>query len=179
MTDTSQPGVKPEILAPRNRPRSSSAAALFDDENLDILSHVLDDWFRIPGTSFRFGIDGILGLVPGIGDVLGGLASCIIVLAAWVRGVPKITLARMVVNVGIEVGVGMVPFLGDLFDIAWKANRRNYKLLAGSLAPTPRSTRRDWLYFAALALGMLALTMLPVVLMAWLVSRFVLLGLRH
>ncbi len=179
MTDTFQPGAKPEILAPRNRPRSSSGAALFDDENLDILSHVLDDWFRVPGTSFRFGIDGILGLVPGIGDVLGGLASCIIVLAAWVRGVPKITLARMVVNVAIEVGVGMVPFLGDLFDIAWKANRRNYKLLTGSLAETPRSTRRDWLYFGGLALGMIALTMLPIVLMAWLVSRFVLLGLRH
>ena len=143
--------VEPEILAPRGR----RGAKLFDDENLDLLSHVLDDWFRIPGTSFRFGIDGIVGMIPGIGDILGGLASCIIVLAAWFRGVPNITVARMVANVAIEVAVGMVPFVGDIFDIAWKANRRNYKLLEGSLHTTPRSTSRDWLFFGVLALFML------------------------
>ena len=166
--------VEPEILPPAGR----RGAKLFNDENLDLLSHVLDDWFRIPGTSFRFGIDGIVGMIPGVGDIVGGLASCIIVLAAWFRGVPNITVARMVANVAIEVAVGLVPFVGDIFDIAWKANRRNYKLLEGSLHSTPRSTSRDWLFFGVLALFMLALTMVPAFLMAKLVSVMVLAGMH-
>ena len=170
-----EPRTRPEILSPRGK----RGARLFDDENLDLLSHVLDDWFRIPGTSFRFGIDGILGMVPGVGDILGGLASCIIVLAAWFRGVPTITIARMIANVGIEVIVGIIPFVGDVFDIAWKANRRNYKLLAGSLHENPRSTGRDWLFFGGLAVFMLALTMVPVILMAKLISIFVIAGMPH
>jgi hypothetical protein len=175
-----EPIVQPEILSPGpRRGVRSHGGQVFNDENLDLLSHVLDDWFRIPGTSFRFGIDGIVGLIPGVGDILGGLASCIIVLAAWFRGVPTITIARMVVNVGIEVIVGMVPFVGDLFDIAWKANRRNYKLLAGSLHAQPRSTARDWLFFGVLGAFMLALTMVPVFLMAKLISLMVIAGLRH
>jgi len=80
---------------PGTASRFQKASGLFADENLDLLSHVLDDWFRIPGTSIRFGVDGIIGLVPGLGDILGGLASTIIVFAAWVRGVPYITLLRM------------------------------------------------------------------------------------
>jgi len=165
----------PEILSPRSR----RGAGIFDDENLDLLSHVLDDWFRIPGTSIRFGIDGIVGLIPGVGDILGGLASCIIVLAAWFRGVPNITVARMVANVAIEVAVGTIPFVGDIFDIAFKANRRNYALLAASLRSTPRSTATDWLFFGVIGLFMLALTMIPVFLMAKLISMMVLAGMQH
>ena len=77
-------------------PRGGRGSRVFNDENLDMLSHVLDDWLRIPGTSIRFGLDAIVGLVPGIGDVLGGLASCILIVAAWFRGVPYVTLMRMV-----------------------------------------------------------------------------------
>src|SRR5580658_1010102 len=120
---------KPEILSPRLK-RGGKA---FDDENLDLLSHVLDDFIRIPGTSIRFGLDGIVGVIPGIGDFIGGIASCIIIIAAWVRGVSYPVVARMVANVGIEVLVGAIPVVGDMFDIAWRANRRNYALLTGSL----------------------------------------------
>ena len=168
---------KPQVLAPP-RARGRRGSQLFTDENLDLLSHVLDDWFRIPGTSIRFGIDGIVGLIPGVGDLLGGLASSIIVLAAWCRGVPTITVARMVVNIAIEIFVGTVPFFGDAFDIAWKANRRNYKLLSSSLATTPRSTATDWVFFAVIGLGVLALCMIPFVLMAWLISKMVLAGMH-
>src|SRR5580693_7143134 len=115
---------KPEILASRLK-RGSKA---FDDENLDLLSHVLDDFIRIPGTSIRFGLDGIVGFIPGIGDLIGGIASCIIILAAWARGGSYVTGARMVGNVAIEVGVGAGRVLGDRFEIAWRANRRNYAL---------------------------------------------------
>ena len=112
---------------------AANADGVFRDENLDVLSHLLDDFIRIPGTPIRFGLDGIVGFIPGIGDVVGGLASSIIIIAAWIRGVPKVTVARMVMNVAIETAVGSLPVVGNLFDIAWRANRRNYALLTGSL----------------------------------------------
>ena len=167
---------QPEILPPDAgrssaqgglRPRMGGGGGAFRDENLDLLSRVLDTWFRVPGTNIRFGLDGIVGFIPGIGDVLGGLASCIIVLAAYFRGVPLITIARMVANLAIEIGVGLVPVLGNLFDIGWRANRRNYHLLEQSLASSRRDTGRDWLFMGLLGFGLLALAMLPFLLLLW------------
>jgi hypothetical protein len=167
---------RPEILppgarggAPRDgvRPRMGGGGGAFRDENLDLLSRVLDTWFRVPGTNIRFGLDGIVGFIPGVGDFLAGLASCIIVLAAYFRGVPMITIARMVANLAIEVVVGLVPVLGNLFDIGWRANRRNYHLMERSLAAPRRDTGRDWLFMGLLGLGLLILAMLPFLLLLW------------
>ena len=127
---------EPEIL----RPRMRAGADLFSDRNLDLLSHLLDDFLRIPGTQIRFGLDGIIGLIPGVGDIIGAMASWIIILAAWLRGVPRVTLARMLANVAIETIVGTIPVLGDAFDIAWKANRRNFALLERSMGAVPNYT---------------------------------------
>jgi Domain of unknown function (DUF4112) len=157
---------EPEILPPA--PRLRAGTHLFRDENLDLLSRVLDTWFRIPGTSIRFGIDGILGLVPGIGDILAGLASCIILFAAWIRGTPYVTLARMLANVAIEVVVGAIPFLGDAFDIAWRANRRNYALLERHIQQPHRHRWSDWLFLLALAMLVAAILVLPLLGIAWL-----------
>ena len=161
---------QPEILPPA-RPgpgsRFQRASGLFADENLDLLAHVLDDWFRVPGTSIRFGLDGIIGLVPGLGDILGGLASSIIVLAAWVRGVPYITLARMVINIAIEVLLGTIPLLGDAFDIAWKANRRNYALIVRHLQQPRRQTWRDWVYLLLIGGILGAIFLAPIFLILW------------
>ena len=163
---------EPEILPPladdEQVKSRFGAGGAFRDENLDLLSRVLDTWFRIPGTQIRFGLDGIIGLIPGIGDALAGIASCIIVLAAYFRGVPLITIARMVANLAIEVVVGFVPVLGNLFDIGWRANRRNYHLLEQSLAVSPRDAAKDWLFMGLLGLGLLALAMLPFLLLLWL-----------
>jgi hypothetical protein len=156
---------QPEILPPAGRFRRANG--LFADENLDLLAHILDDWFRIPGTSIRFGLDGIIGLVPGIGDILGGLASTIIVVAAWVRGVPYVTLARMVVNIGIEVLLGTIPLLGDAFDIAWKANRRNYALIVRTLEQRRRQTWRDWLFLLITGVILCAIFLAPIFLILW------------
>src|ERR1700732_289038 len=109
---------------PDGQNRWNRGAWLFRDTTLHSLEILLDEAFRIPGTSFRFGIDGIIGLVPGLGDVLAGLLSLVIPLAAWIRGVPYVTLVRMGLNLGIGVLVGSIPVLGDAFDIGWKANRR-------------------------------------------------------
>ena len=103
--------------------------------------------FVLPGTSIRFGLDGIIGLIPGLGDVIGGLASCIIVVAAWFRGVPYVALMRMVVNIGIEVVVGVIPVFGDAFDIAWKANRRNYELMVGICTSRDGITGKTGFFF--------------------------------
>jgi len=154
----------PEVLSPR----TSRAARAFDDEHLDILSHLLDDCFRIPGTAIRFGLDGIVGFIPGIGDVIAGIASCVIILAAWARGVAYVTLARMLANWGIEVLLGAVPLFGNLFDIAWKANRRNYALLTASLADPQGARRRSWLFFLFLCLLLAASLVLPMLLLGWL-----------
>jgi hypothetical protein len=161
-----QSSSQPEFLPPADRnlaPRTKHGQGIFADENLDLLSHILDDWFRIPGTSIRFGIDGIIGLIPGLGDVLTGLASCIIVFAAWFRGVPYITLARMIANLAIDVLIGAIPFLGDMFDIAWKANRRNYKLLTLHLHQPRRHTWKDWTFLLVLGCILWAIFMAPVV----------------
>ncbi len=157
------PQPEPEILSPR----PGGSGRLFGDENLELLSHLLDDCFRIPGTGIRFGIDGIIGLVPGLGDILTGLASCIIVLAGWFRGVPYITLARMLANLGIDVVIGAIPFLGDAFDIAWKPNRRNYKLLTRHLVEPHRHTWRDWCVLGCMALAILALLLAPLAVVLW------------
>ena len=156
---------KPEILPPRRRVGGSA----FDDEHLDILSHLLDDFIRIPGTPIRFGLDGIVGFIPGIGDILGGLASSIIIIAAWVRGVPKVTLTRMVMNVAIETAVGAVPLLGNLFDIGWRANRRNYKLLTESLVHPAEVARRNWLFFGLVCVVLLVMMIAPPLLLGWVV----------
>src|ERR1700742_870006 len=99
---------RPEVLPPprpgwAGRMRGKAGSNVFDNEHLDLLSHLLDDFIRIPGTPIRFGLDGIVGFIPGVGDAIGGIASCIIIIAAWVRGVPSPVLARMVANVAIEV----------------------------------------------------------------------------
>jgi hypothetical protein len=167
--------ISPTEVMPPNRygiprpGRFARAGGLFRDENLDLLAHVLDDCFRIPGTSIRFGIDGIIGLIPGIGDVLAGLASLLLLVAAWIRGVPYVTLARMVLNVGIGVLVGSIPLLGDAFDIAWKANRRNYALMSRHIAEPSKHTWRDWLFLLAIGLVLMLVLAVPVVVLAWLV----------
>jgi hypothetical protein len=93
------------------------------------LAYWLDDRFRIPGTSRRVGLDGLLGLIPGIGDTATTLVAAYIVIEAARMGVPKRTLARMLGNVGVDYIIGLVPLAGDLADLAWKANRRNARLL--------------------------------------------------
>ena len=134
------------------------------------LEVLLDEAFRIPGTPIRFGLDGIIGLVPGIGDVLAGLLSLVIPLAAWIRGVPYVTLVRMAANLAIGVLVGSVPVVGDIFDIAWKANRRNYLLLMRHLDAPRRHTAGDWAFLLLLAAPLALVFAIPLILAVWLIA---------
>jgi hypothetical protein len=150
--------------------RWNRGAWLFRDRTLQGLEILLDEAFRIPGTQFRFGLDGIVGLVPGLGDVLAGLLSAVIPIAAWIRGVPYVTLVRMAANLGIGVLVGTIPIFGDIFDIVWKPNRRNYRLLQRHLGEPRRHTWRDWVFLALLAAGLAFIFALPLLLIFWLIT---------
>ncbi len=99
-----------------------------------VLSRLLDEQFRIPGTTQRMGLDGLLGLIPGVGDAVGALLSAYILYEAIRLGAPTSVLLRMVANIGIDTVVGAIPVAGDIFDIAWKANKKNATLLHAYLA---------------------------------------------
>jgi hypothetical protein len=131
------------------------------EEGLDQLSRWMDGLFRIPGLGWRFGLDAIIGLVPGVGDTLTSLVSFYI-LAAGVRyRVPKVTLLRMGLNIAIDYVVGAVPFVGDLFDAAWKSNQMNMELLRRRATVSKEEARRgrisDWLFVGLIIAVLVAL----------------------
>lgn len=148
---------EPDILPPH-------PARGLTDEQLDHLAGVLDDIFHIPGTKIRFGLDPILGLVPGLGDIITGLLSFLIVFAAWQRGLPRIALSRMVANIAIDTLLGSIPIFGDVFDTVWKSNRMNYNLLVRYRGGAKQGlVARDWLFFLVLLIGIAAVVVLPIV----------------
>jgi hypothetical protein len=127
-------------------------------DGLDKLAWWLDSSIAVPGTRFRIGLDALIGLVPGIGDLVGTALSAYIVAAAARQGLPGSVLLRMAFNVGVEAIVGAVPILGDLFDAAWKANQRNVALLR-QYAAVPRRARAQ----SRLVVGFWLLLLLGVV----------------
>lgn len=106
-------------------------------QRLDKLSQILDSSIKLPG-GYRIGWDGIIGLIPGIGDIIGFAMSSYIVIGAYRMGASTSTLLRMLINVGIETIVGAVPIIGDIFDLAFKANNRNIRLLKRQMS-TPQA----------------------------------------
>jgi hypothetical protein len=140
---------------------------LTSNEHLDYLAALLDDIFRIPGTRIRFGLDALIGWVPGVGDALAGMASFLIVFAAWRRGVQAITLVRMIANVLLETTLGAIPVAGDVFHIFWKANRRNYRLLIREKEQPGASARRDWMFLAIILLTTIAAAGIPIGILIW------------
>lgn len=98
-------------------------------DDLERLADLMDSRFRIPGTGIRFGFDAVLGLVPGIGDGLVTVPGVYILVRAHRMGAPFLLLARMALNLAIDLVVGTIPLVGDIFDIGFRANRRNVALL--------------------------------------------------
>jgi len=128
------------------------------------VAYWLDAGIRIPGTNLRFGLDPILGLLPAVGDAAGAVLAGWILVEAVRLGASRATLLRMAGNVALDAGLGAVPYLGDAFDFAWKANLRNVALLQRHLAAPVRAERADrWFVvlvlsgILAMALGLLAL----------------------
>jgi hypothetical protein len=137
---------------------------------------LLDSAFRVPGTRIRFGLDAIIGLIPGIGDAIGALLSAFIINEARGLGAPRSVLVRMIANVMIETVVGAIPFAGDLFDAAFKANTRNLALLA-RYQLDPIGSRRSSRFFVAgfslaLAAIVAAMIAIPVLVVIGIVKLF-------
>ena len=130
--------------------------------DVEALARWLDYAFTLPG-GFQFGFAGIIGLIPGIGDVLDALISLFIIVRAIKLAIPRVAIARMLVNVGIEALAGTVPFVGDLFDVVFKANLRNYEILKKHLSQSERQRRADWWFLVLTVLLVMASIALPVI----------------
>jgi hypothetical protein len=139
------------------------------NEHLDYVAALLDDIFRIPGTQIRFGLDALIGWVPGIGDAMAAIASFLIVFAAWCRGVQGATLVRMIANVVLETALGAIPVAGDMFHVFWKANRRNYRLLIREREQPGANTRRDWMFLGIILFAAIAAAGIPIGIVIWIV----------
>ncbi len=160
--------IRGEILPPL--PELPAVAEQASDEHLNLIASWLDDRFEIPGIGIRFGLDALIGWIPGIGDALAACASMFIVLAAWKRGVARITLVRMLLNLTVESTLGAIPILGDFAHVAWKANRRNYNLLLRDHQSRRRNTWQDWLFVVGVCLVMFVLFLAPFVLLIYLLK---------
>ena len=140
-----------EVLPPKDR-QSRKLSGL--EPLFQWLALIMDDFLRLPGTSLRFGLDPIIGLLPGIGDVASAIISAVALVHAARYGVPKILLVRMATNILINELVGIIPGLGDAFSFWFKSNVRNYELLRRYSAAPARSRRGDWIFVIAV-LGLL------------------------
>jgi hypothetical protein len=151
---------------PPPNPRTGPGAR---DPLIDWLAWLMDNSIQVG--PWRIGLDGLVGLLPGAGDLATGAVSMIIILRAAAAGVPRVAVARMVANVAIDSLLGMVPVLGDLFDMAYKSNLRNQRIYYESLTGE-RDPRRDWAFLVGVGVVLLAIISLPILVLAWLIARF-------
>jgi hypothetical protein len=133
-----------EVLPPEEKRKRQGLEPLFK-----WLALIMDEFLRVPGTNFRFGLDPLIGLVPGIGDTGSALVSAFALLRALRVGVPKILLARMSMNILINEIVGIVPIVGDAFSFWFKSNVRNYQIIKDHIDAPGTSRRSDWVFVIA------------------------------
>jgi hypothetical protein len=131
-----------------------------DDPLIALIARLMDAQFIIPGTNIRFGLDPLIGLLPGWGDSASTLVSAFLILKSAKAGVPRVVLTRMALNVLINAAVGAIPGIGDLFSFWFKSNVRNYELHRLHAGTARRTTRGDWLFVGAILTGLLAVVVL-------------------
>jgi hypothetical protein len=151
-------------------PRALSAGQAQRLVALRKFAQLLDSALIVPGTRYRIGLDPILGLVPGFGDLVSPLFTIGILWQAHDLGIPRVVQLRMIFNVAIDALVGAVPFVGDLFDFVWKANVRNLALLEHHAAHERRASAGDWIFVALLTFAVIAIAAVPFVIVAWIIA---------
>lgn len=156
-----------EILPPEDPRRRISLEPLFK-----WLALIMDDFLRIPGTNFRFGLDPIVGLLPGLGDTTSAIVSVVALIYAARRGLPKVLLARMASNILINELVGIIPGVGDAFSFWFKSNVRNYQLLKNYTAAPGHRRRGDWV-FLTVVLGLIFVIVSTGLVVSFLVLRLI------
>lgn len=157
-------------------PITKRPSAIEVEQSLEQLSRWMDGLFRIPGIGWRFGLDALVGLIPGIGDSASALVS-VYILGAGVRyRVPKVTLLRMGLNLGLDYAIGAIPVAGDVFDMWWKANQRNVELLRQRATVTAAEAHHgrtsDWLFLGVIVL-VLAVLLIGSITLSALALRYV------
>ncbi len=154
-----------EVLPPEEKQKRQELEPLFR-----WLALVMDNLLRFPGTKFRFGLDPIIGLIPGLGDTASTIISAMALLAAARRGLPKILLARMSLNILINEFVGIVTIVGDAFSFWFKSNARNYDLLRKHTAAPRASTTSDWIFVALVLVALVLILLVSLAVSFWLLS---------
>jgi hypothetical protein len=130
-----------EVLPPEEKRKRQGLEPLFK-----WLALIMDEIIRVPGTNFRFGLDPLIGLVPGIGDTSSALISAFALIQALRLGVPKVLLARMAVNILLNEVIGIIPVAGDAFSFWFKSNARNYEIIKNHRLGSAPPSRSDWLF---------------------------------
>jgi hypothetical protein len=133
---------------------------------------LLDSAFRVPGTKIRFGLDAIIGIVPGLGDLVAPVFTVVLLGTALRMKVPAVVVARMVLNAGIDMLMGLVPLAGDVGDVFWKSDLRNMALLERYARPGVLPTPGDYIFVLGCIAVVILLAVVPVVFLIWLLSRF-------
>ena len=145
------------------------------DKSLDRLGWLMDDMFRVPVLGWRFGLDALIGLIPGLGDTSTALVSFYILAGAVRYRVPKITLLRMGLNIGIDYVFGSLPVVGDLADAWWKSNRKNLELLKQRATVSPDEARAgrtsDWLFVGGIMVVLTTLALASAAVSIYLLTR--------
>jgi uncharacterized protein DUF4112 len=136
-------------------------------DSLRKLQHFLDNAFRVPGTSLRFGWDPIIGMIPWVGDVLAALMSCAILVQAHHMRLPRVVQLRMLFNAAIDVLAGSLPVVGDVADVLWKSNAKNFSLLERHAGQALPATSGDRLFVAGIVLVILAMALIPLLVVYW------------
>ena len=154
-----------EVLPPEEKRKRTALEPIFK-----WIAYIMDDVVRVPGTKFRFGLDPLLGLIPGIGDTSSAVVSAFALIQAVRLGVPKILLMKMALNVLVNEAIGVVPVVGDAFSFWFKSNARNYDIIKNHRLGATPPRRSDWLF----VIGILVLVFLIVC--AGIAISFLLLG---
>jgi hypothetical protein len=162
------------IRIPRD-PRYDRRVRPLHRTDLDALRRwavILDSAFRVPGTNIRFGFDALIGLVPGLGDLVSPVFTVMLLGTGLKMRVPAVVQMRMVLNALIDMLVGLVPIAGDVADVFWKADLRNIALLERHARPGVAPTRGDYIFVLVCIATVVIITIVPVVFLIWLLSRF-------
>ncbi len=133
------------------------------DPFIALIARLMDSAFVIPGTNIRFGLDPIIGLIPALGATASSFISIVLIALSARRGVPKVVLARMAVNVLLNAAIDSVPVVGDVLSIFYRSNARNYELLQKHAGTARASTTGDWLFLVGLLAGVVAVIGLMIV----------------
>jgi hypothetical protein len=163
-------GVDTTVKTPSGPVTITPAPRGTPDPWIETLAWLMDS--AIPLGRWSVGLDGLLGLIPGFGDLAGAVISMLIVVRAVQAGIPRIAITRMLANVAIDALVGTVPLFGDAFDFAYKANTKNVRIYRESLAGDYSNSARHWLFFLGLAVAVFVIVLIPLIAIILLVRAF-------